>query len=198
MAAGDSPTSISNLALAMLSEDPIANVNPPDNTKSGRLCRQFYDTSRRAMLEAAPWRCAKKQVELAASATVPLFTYNYAYPLPADWIRSFELPEDGLMRWEIMDVAGVGLCLLTDAGGPLEFTYIYDLQDCTMMQPLLVMTIAADMAVNMALPLSRDMTLKQACMSDREGYLSAARTASAQQASPRQFDSDRLLRSRWY
>jgi hypothetical protein len=197
MAAGDSPTSTSNLALAMLSEDPISNVNPPDNTKSGRLCAQFYDSSRRAMLEAAPWRCAKRQAQLAAAATVPLFTYGAAYPLPADYIRSFELPEDGGAVWEIMNLAGIGPCLVTNLGGPLDHTYIFDLQDCTQMSALLVKTIAADMAVNMALPLSRDLSLKQQCEADREGYISLARTASAQQASPRRLDADTMLRSRW-
>lgn len=197
MAAGDSSTSICNLALAMLSEDPIANLAPPDNSKAGRLCAQFYDTSRRAILNAHPWREAKRQFQAAASALPPPFTYGAAYPVPADYIRMFELPEDGQMRWEIMNLAGIGLCLVTDAAGPLDESYIFDLEDTTQMSALLVKTIAADMAVMMALPLSRDASLKQQCQADRDAYLSAARTASAQQGSPPQFDADVLIRSRW-
>lgn len=199
MSIGDTDVSISNLALAMLSEDPIISLSPPDANKRGRLCAQFYDTSRRAMLEAAPWRCAKRQFQATASATAPLFTYAAAYPVPSDFIRLFELPEDGGMRWELMNLAGVGLCIASDgsAGSTLEETYIYDLQDPTLMSALLVKTIAADMAQNMAWPLARDMSLQQMCLQQREAYISLARTVSAQQASPRPFDADTLLRSRW-
>lgn len=199
MSIGDSPVSICNVALAMLSEDPIASLTPPDPNKRGRLCAQFYDTSRRAMLEAAPWRCAKAQFQAAASATAPLFTYGAAYPVPTDYIRMFELPQGGDTRWELMNLAGIGLCIVTNGGqgSTLDETYIYDLQDCTLMSALLVKAIAADMAVNMAWPLARDMSLKEECGKDREAYLSLARTVSAQQASPRAFDADTLLRSRW-
>lgn len=197
MAAGDSPTSISNLALAMLSEDAISNVDPPDNNQRGRLAAQFYDTSRRAVLAAHPWREAKRQVRLAPSATVPPFTYGAAYPLPHDFIRMFDMPEDGGMRWEIMNLDGVGLCILTNAGGPLDATYIFDLIDTTQMSALVIKVIAADMAANMALPLSRDASLQQSCMAQREAYLATARTVSAQQGSPPPFDADVLLRSRW-
>lgn len=197
MAAGDSPTGISNLALAMLGEDPIAQVDPPDNNKRGRYCAQFYDSSRRAMLAAAPWRCAKRQWQAAAATVVPGFGYNAAYPVPADYIRMYELPDNGVMRWELMNLAGIGLCIVSNAGPPLDETYIFDLEDCTQMDALLVKAIAADMAVNMAWPLARDMSLKEACKADREAYLSTGRTTSAQQASPRRFDADVLLRSRW-
>jgi hypothetical protein len=197
MAAGDSPTSISNLALAMLGEDPILSVDPPDANKRGRAAAAFYDTARRAMLEAYPWRCAKRQAQLAAAASTPLFTYAQAYPLPADFIRFYELPEDGLQRWEVVNLLNIGRCVVTDAGAPLDVTYVFDLTDCTLMDPLLVMTIACDQAAGMALPLARDMSLKTSLLADRDAYLAAARTASAQQASPRHFDTDVLLRSRW-
>lgn len=197
MAAGDSPTSIANLGLAMIGEDPIASLSPPDNNKRGRYAAQFYDSSRRAMLAAHPWREAKRQLQAAASSTLPPFTYGNAYPVPADFIRMFELPEDGSQRWEMMNLTGIGLCLVTDAGAPLDETYVFDLQDATQMSPLLVKAIAADMAVWMAWPVARDMSLKQECEKERESYLSLARTVSAQQASPRPFDGDVLIRSRW-
>lgn len=197
MAAGDSPTSISNLALAMLGEDPIANVAPPDANKRGRLCAQFYDPCRRAMLNAHPWREAKRQLQAAANSVAPPFTYAAVYTLPADYIRMYELPEDGGTAWEIMNLAGIGRCLVTDAGAPADASYIFDLEDCTQMSPLLVLTIACDMAAFMAIPLTRDGSAKDRAEADELKYLGMARTASAQQASPRTLDTDVLLRSRW-
>lgn len=195
MAAGDSATSISNLGLAMLGEDPIANVDPPDANKRGRLCAQFYDSSRRAILEARPWRCAKRQFQAAAAAVVLPFG-GTAYPVPADYLRMFDIRAQG-HDWELMNPAGLGLCIVTHAGAPLNEEYIFDLTDPTQMSALLVKAIAADMAVNLALPLTRDLGLKQQCALDREAYLALAGTVSAQQATPRRFDADILLRTRW-
>jgi hypothetical protein len=183
MAAGDSPTSISNMALAMLSEDPIENVDPPDNNKRGRLSGQFYDTSRRAMLEASPWRCAKRTAQLAETTAPPAFTYAHCYVLPADFIRFYELPVADDQRWEVMNLPGIGRCVVTDATAPLDITYVFDLLDCTEMTPLLVMAIAAELGANMAWPLVRDMSLKQSCQADRDGYLAQAAASSAEQAS---------------
>lgn len=195
MAAGDSPTSIANLALAMLSEDAISNVNPPDNNKRGRLCYQFYDSSRRAMLAAAPWRCARRQFQAAASAVTLPFG-GTAFPAPADYIRMVEL-RDRHERWELMNLAAIGLCVVTRHGAPLDENYIFDLVDTTQMDALLVKAIAADMATWMAYPLTRDSALRDRCEQEREAYLSLARTTSAQQASPRQLDEGVTLRARW-
>ena len=195
MAAGDSDTLTANLALAMLSEDPIASVNPPDPNKRGRLCYQFIDSSRRAMLAAGQWRCAKRQFQAsAAAATLPFG--GTAYPVPPDYIRMYEL-HDHQERWEVMNLAGIGVCVVTRAGAPLNEDYIFDLQDYTQMDTLLVKAIAADLATWMALPLSRDSALRSSCESERDNYLSLARTVSAQQATPRQLDLGILLRSRW-
>jgi hypothetical protein len=201
MAANDSPTSICNLALGMVGGEPILNVNPPDNSRRAVLCAQFYDPSRRAMLMGAPWKEAKRQAQLAASPTPPLFTWGQAYPLPADWLRMWDLPEDwdrGIWgyRWEVMNLTGIGRCIVTDAAAPLDLVYVFDLQDTTQMSADLVMAIAADLAASLAIPLARDIQLKQTAEAVREGRLSVARTTSAQQNSPRQWDADVLLRSR--
>lgn len=194
MAAGDSRTSIANLALSMVGEDPISNLdNEP--SKRGRYCRQFYDTSRRAMLAAAPWREAKKEFQAAAQTTPPLFHYSQAYPVPADYIRMVDL-ESPAGRWELMNVGDV-LCIVSNDGAPLDEYYIFDLEDPTLFNPLLTKSIAADIAVNLAWPLARDMSLKEDLKADREAYLVLARTVSGQQASPRIFAGDGILRARW-
>lgn len=196
MAAGDSKTGIANQALAMLSEEPIVSLDPPDNLKRARVMAQFYEPSRRAMLAAHPWRCAKRQVQLAAAAQIPAFTYGAAFPAPADFIRFYELPENRTQRWEEMNLSGIGLCVVTDIGSPLDLTYVFDLQDCTQMDPLLVNAIASELAARGAWPISRDMSLKQSCEADRELYLTQARNVSATQASPQLFAGDLLLRAR--
>lgn len=197
MAAGDSPTSIVNMALAMLGEPPISNLSPPSPPgKAARLCAQFYDPSRRAMLRAHPFRCAKRQFQAAAAAAALPFG-GTAYPVPSDYIRMYDMAPHRHRRWEVMNLAGIGLCVVSHGGGPLDEDYIFDLVDATQMDPLLVKTVAAEVAAAIALPLTRDASLKTQAQTDRDTYLSLARTVSAQEASAREWDADVILGSRY-
>lgn len=202
MAAGDSPTSIANLALASLGEDAINTLNPPDNNKRARILSQLYDPIRRDVLALHPWRCAKSEASLAQAKTQTLNGRN-AYPLPADFIRFYN--EEGATDevwlgwrcWELMNLKNVGPCVVTRDGPPLDIQYIFDLEDCTQMDAPLVMAVANALAAKAAMPLTRDQQIKTDIDSDREGQLSAARSVSAQQASPRDWADSPLMRSRW-
>src|SRR4051812_49288353 len=99
MAAGDSIVSICNLALIALGEDQISSLDDP--YKRAILCAALYDPTRRALLRAGKWNFARKQMQLAASATAPLFDYGNAYPLPADFIDMWrEADEADLPQYE--------------------------------------------------------------------------------------------------
>lgn len=191
MAAGDSATSISNMALLFIGEDLIVNVSPPDNTKRAVLCSQFYDPVRRAVLEAAPWDCAKREAQLAASGTNPLFNYAKSYPLPADFIRMWEWPQEGRPVWEIANNPTVGRCIMSSVTpGPLPITYVFDLQDPTMMDPTFVLCLAYGLAGALALPLARDGGLRAQMMRARDELIAAARVAASQQGFPPQSDAE--------
>ena len=196
MAAGDSPVSICNIALIALGEDPIVSLS--DNTKRAILCNARYDDVRRAVLRSQPWNSARKQVQLAASTTSPLFNYDNAYPLPNDFIRMYGLDTDlEESIYDIMaDPASGKLTLYTDEGAPLNVTYIYDLQDCTQMDPLLVHTIGYQLAGELALPLTQSSERAQQVLNVMAAKLQIARMVDSQDNAPREWDTDILLRSR--
>ena len=156
MAAGDSVVSICNIGLIALGEKPISSLNDP--VKTAILCAARYDQIRRAVLRGAPWNCGKKQTLLAASPTAPLFTYRNAFPLPADFVRMFNLPENDQATWEV-----IGNLLMTDEGAPLQTLYIFDLQDPTQFDPLLTEAIGQAIGAELARPLGRDKSLKIEC-----------------------------------
>lgn len=194
MAAGDSPVSICNIGLIALGEDPITSFTA--NGKRGTLCGVRYDQLRRAMLRACPWNCATRQVQLAASTTAPLFTYSALYAVPADFLRLNDLPDNRDALWELMNIAGVGPCIATDEGAPLNVLYNFDLQDATQFDPLLSEAIGYAVGATLAIPLARDKALKQMCEQEREGKLASARLTSAQENSRREWDTDTWLRQR--
>lgn len=195
MSLGDSVVSICNIGMTALGEDLIANVFPPDNTKRAILCAQHYDETRRAVLRSFPWGCAKKYAQPAASATAPLFGYDNAFPLPADFIRALPLVDaDGdplELPYEI-----VGRAMLTDADSPINLPYIYDLQDPTQFDPLLVQALGHGVAAMIAKSLGQSEAKRDKMLQIVEGNLESARLASSQEGSTPEWDVDVLLRAR--
>ena len=189
MAAGDSATSICNSGLIALGEPPIVSLN--DNRKAVIICGARYDQIRREILESYVWNCAKKQAVLAASATPPLFTYANAYPLPPDFIRMVNLPQNDQAVWEVI---GPNLC--TDEGSPLDTLYGFDLIDPTKFSPLLSTVIGLGMAVDLCEPLTGSLAKRDRILAMIQGKLDTARLANSQQNSSREWDVDVWLRHR--
>ena len=74
--------------------------------------------------------------------------------------------------------------------------YLFDLQDPTQMDPLLVEAIGYGLAAVLAIPLGRDKAMKQLMEQEREGRLAIARLVGSQENSPKEWDTDLWLRAR--
>ena len=192
MAQGDSIVGICNAALIALGEDVITSLNDP--TKAAILCSAKYDQERRELLASQPWACAKKQASLAANPTAPIFGWNNAYPLPADYIRMWDMDDQrgwSNPKWEIQ-----GDQILTDEDAPLNIEYIYDLQDPTLFSPLFAKTLALALAKVLAEPLTQSTERKQTVSKDEMEAKEAARLVDSQNDGPRELEEDVWLRSR--
>ena len=189
MALGDSVVSICNIALTALGEDVIVSLG--DNTKRAILCNRRYDDVRRFVLTGSPWNCNQKQAQLAASATPPLFQYANAFDLPADCLRVDNLPDNDRAIWDIQ-----GNQLLTDEGAPLNVLYGCDLQDPTLLSPMVVHCIAYALAVELAIPLTQKESKKAQLLKLFVEKQDAARLTDSQQNSVKEWDEDILLRAR--
>lgn len=194
MPAGQSIIGIANIALFELGEDPIASLGDPN--KRAIACQARYDDVRLATLEDAPWDCAKKLAQLAASPTAPPFGYANQFPLPADWVRMIKVADqDGLglgdRRWEVL-----GQYLMSDLGAPLNTLYVFDLQDPTKFSPKLAQAIGYALALEIAPGICRDDSRIARIQKKYDTRISEAKTISSQQNAPREWDADVLLRSR--
>jgi len=189
MAVGDSQTSICNIGLIELGQDPLTSID--DNCKAAILCRARWDSLRREMLAERPWNCAKKQAVLAAKPESPLFSFANAFPLPADFLGMVNLPDNDMAQWEI-----VGSDLYTDEAAPLKLLYIFDLQDVTRFTPLLSKCLGFSIGAALAMPLTQDKKLRDQLTESWHEMLATAASVSSQQNSPVEWDVDVALRSR--
>lgn len=84
-----SQTEIANLALSVLGEAPIFDLE--QNSPSARACKRHYESTRDALLRHHRWNFAIKRTILSRLEEDPAFGWAFAYQLPNDCLRVLEL-----------------------------------------------------------------------------------------------------------
>lgn len=194
MAAGDSATSICNIGLLEIGSDLITSLD--DNFKRAILCKARYQQERRAVLRAHPWNFAKRFAQLPAATSVPAFRYANAFPVPNDYIRLLNLPDNERAVWEEGSIAGVGTVIMTNETAPLNAVYIYDCADETLFDPLFAKALGYSIGATVAVPLGQGKDKRADCLALFEATLALARTIGSQENSPIEWDTDVWLRTR--
>jgi hypothetical protein len=80
-----SKTHISNLALSMIGEDVILDINDVTND-AAQKCKLHYKPTAKEVMRAANWNCLKKRIQLASNPT-PAFEWEYSYTQPVECVR---------------------------------------------------------------------------------------------------------------
>jgi hypothetical protein len=81
-----SQVSISNLALGRIgARNQIADIN--ENSPNAVKCLAVWDAIFSEVLSERDWKFAKTRQQLALSPVTPLYTWKYAWALPADFLR---------------------------------------------------------------------------------------------------------------
>jgi len=81
-----SQASISNLALGRLgARGQITDIN--ENSPNAVKVLAVWDSVFQEVLSERDWRFAKTRVPLSLSPIIPLYTFKYAWALPADFLR---------------------------------------------------------------------------------------------------------------
>ena len=85
-----SRTQIANQALSRLGARQISDIDDPNDPNAIRIAN-IYSVAFDEIARSHTWNCLTKRADLAASATAPAFGFEYAYPLPSDFIRLISL-----------------------------------------------------------------------------------------------------------
>lgn len=93
---------ICNIALGWLSGNRITTLD--DGTVEADLCKDNYDVSKQAILEAVDWTFARKRAELTPKTQeIVGADYGQVFDLPADCLVIRQVSEDGSWAdWQIV------------------------------------------------------------------------------------------------
>lgn len=182
-----SDVDIVNQALTRLGQEPITTLT--ESSRAARAASRVYDHVRRETLADHPWNCAMKRTALAASATEPEWGYDYAYPLPSDFLR--------LIRTDDMDdeFRIEGRSILSNAN-TMQIVYLYDITNVQEMDYPFQSAFAARLAAQLAVPLTGDKALKQQMMQEYEIVLNNARFVDSQQSPIDRIELSTLIAAR--
>jgi hypothetical protein len=155
-----SEVKICNLALGWLGANLITAFD--DQSTEAELCKNNYPTLRRAELEAHEWTFAQSRLILAPMASPPPWGYQAQFQKPADCLkvnyfgRSANVQEDDSFDPWVVE----GNAILTgDAAtvGYLRFTV--DVQDVAKFSEGFAHSLAARLAMDLAMPLTQNGSL---------------------------------------
>ena len=147
-----SEVNICNLALNQLSEQEIGGLT--ESSKAARLCNRYFEQSRDELFRAYDWNFASSRVVLAQLSDTPLFGWDFAYALPADFLMLRNRETYGLYRIE----DGKLLSDLDSTEFNIRYTRrIDDYNDC---DPLFIECWYLYLAYKIAMGLTGDRTLR--------------------------------------
>lgn len=152
-------TALANRALAHLGEEGISDIDDTTSTKA-RICKEFVGDVIDEVLRMHRWNCAIDRQTLSQLSEAPNHGYDYAYQLPGDCLRLLELngeQVDG--STEFLEIES-GERLLTDED-TAEIRYIKRI-DVHEFDPLLAKAVALALAVEIAIPLTKDSKKREA------------------------------------
>lgn len=176
-----SSTSVCNSALLKVGADLISSLT--DGSRAANICDTLYVVIRDKVMGDAPWRNSVLQVQLIATGTVPLFTYQYSFQIPNDCLRVLTVDDT---TWTVVS----GGLIYCNNPGPLNVTYIQRNTDESSWDERLAEAVSLAMAREIALALVQSVPLAQQMDKMYQQAIKDARALNAVVGSPKHLIAD--------
>lgn len=178
---------IVNRALGLLGAKFITSLT--EDTKEANFSNTLYADSRNAVFRAHPWNCLTKRVSLSLLSTTPAYDFDFEFQLPADFLR-IVTPEDPTLIYKI---EGNKLLTYEDT---FKTTYIAKITTVAQYDALLIDTLAARLAHDLAMPLVQNLKTLEAMRSLYLQKLQEARSVDAMEGTPEGLEAEFYIESR--
>ena len=188
---------ICNLALLELGHSPITTIG--EAGKAGELTEIFYGPTRDALLRAHPWNFAIKRVALAAAPVTIPFEYDYAFPLPSDFLRLVRtsIEADGFTDGDWRIEHGTSGSWLVSNDDTVSIEYVARIEDVSRYDPLFVDCLAKMLAIKMCMRLADNAALKKGLSDELRDIAPFARYVDSTDSTPREITGDAWLVARY-
>lgn len=178
---------LANRALVKIAASPIGGFD--DGTAESVVAATLYPSTRDALLSAHPWSFATAQRALSRLVGRPVADFEYAYQLPADFLRA--LSAGGSARGGGLDYRIVERRLHTDAE-EVTLTYIFRPVE-TAFPPFFDQALIARLAAEFTLPVTESTSRSEAMHKLAEDEFKRARLIDSQQDVPNRFEDFSLV-----
>lgn len=190
---------VCNSALNQLGASTIAKLT--EDSKNARIVNQRYEFVRDAVFRAHPWNCLTIRSKLTKDPIAPTFEFSNAFSLPSNpyCLRLLQLDQlDIVHRVERRKI----LCDESD----VSILYIGKIVDVHQYDTLLLETIVAALAADVAYPIVGSISLGEQMRALYEMKLKEARFVDATEGTPASIgsvtaagslESDVFIRSRF-
>lgn len=182
--------SLCSRALIKLGAQPIASF--VSGSAEADIADALYSVTRDALLTAYPWSFATAQVALSASSTPPVADYQYAYDLPADFLRAISVGSTSKARGARYRI--IGGTLHCDQDAPV-LSYIFRPGEADF-PPFFDALLIARLSAEFCLPLTENASRAELLFRQSEDELKKARGIDAQQDTPQRLDQFSLIDAR--
>ena len=178
-------TDVINVALRLIGEGAITSRT--DGSDTANTVDDIYDDVLDDLLRGHNWNFATKRAQLAQAATAPTFEFDYAYGLPADWVRTISVHDNDAgygTLFHRMEYAGNDqLCIVTSAS-ECYLRYVAQLTDPNKWQADFRRAMSLALARDLAVPIAGSNTLQDQLDKQFRKKYAQAMTADAQGSFP--------------
>ena len=180
---------IGNLALRSQKRKRLTSWD--DGSAESQYLKDFWPTTRDAVLREHPWNCATARALLAAETDVPAFgPVRFFGRLPDDLrVRACDVSKG--IKWRVE-----GRRIATSAAAPLKVIYTARITDPNIYDALLIEALHAKLQFHLALPLTQKKSLKDEAQEQYDDALMRARSADGQEGTKDQMFADVWLGAR--
>lgn len=161
---------ICNSALLKVGADVIVSIT--DNNRAAIVCNTLYNYLRDEVMGESPWRFATFRAVLVPNSTVPAFDYLYSYDIPSDCLRLLKTYSDNI-NW----IVESGQILTNETS--LDMIYLQRNTDESTWDARFCEAFAWRIAMELAMPLTKNIPIQQMCATNYEKSLAQARAMNA-------------------
>lgn len=177
-------TDVMNLALTHVGATRITSRD--DGSASANAVDEVYDEVLEELLRSHNWNFATTRVKLARSSTAPAFEYDYAYPLPADWLRTRSVHHNDAghstveYRMELIN----GQRAIVASSDDIYLRYVKLITDPNLMTADFRTALAYHLAKPLAIKLASSSTLRDEMKDEATRHTAKARSSDSQDQFP--------------